>query len=356
MDNSDHIIRKRRYDIDWLRTLALGLLIIYHVVISFQPWGKAIGFIQNDELLEWIWIPMAAFNVWRIPLLFMISGMGLCLAMERRNWLQLLGDRAVRIAVPLIFGFFCICPITVFLMKSYYGIETTYTPNSGHLWFLINILCYVSYFISIVWTLKTYPDNPVSRFISKWLRKQPYLIFLAALPLMLEAMVLNPKHFASFPTPHGHFVGTVCFLTGIVFISIKDDFWDAVQKVKSSAISIAVVLFLIRIILFQISNVPKFLVAFESMCWMLAVFGYGSTYLNRPSRNLAYLSQAVFPVYIIHFPIQYAISYYLMPLNFPAILKLGILMIGTFGICWLIYEFFIKRLKWIRPLFGMKWN
>ena len=27
--------QSRRYDVDWLRTLALGLLIIYHIVIVF---------------------------------------------------------------------------------------------------------------------------------------------------------------------------------------------------------------------------------------------------------------------------------------------------------------------------------
>ena len=30
---------QRRYDVDWLRTLALGLLIVYHAVVSFQPWN-----------------------------------------------------------------------------------------------------------------------------------------------------------------------------------------------------------------------------------------------------------------------------------------------------------------------------
>ena len=34
-------------DIDWLRTLALGLLIIKHVVVSFQPWLYMIFFLQN---------------------------------------------------------------------------------------------------------------------------------------------------------------------------------------------------------------------------------------------------------------------------------------------------------------------
>ena len=36
----------RRHDIDWLRTLALGLLIIYHAAICFQP------FFQRCSLLE----------------------------------------------------------------------------------------------------------------------------------------------------------------------------------------------------------------------------------------------------------------------------------------------------------------
>ena len=29
---------ERRYDIDWLRVIAIGLLLIYHIAIAFQPW------------------------------------------------------------------------------------------------------------------------------------------------------------------------------------------------------------------------------------------------------------------------------------------------------------------------------
>ena len=59
---------ERRYDIDWLRVIAIGLLIIYHVAIIFQPWAIYIGFIQSSETSDAIWIPMALINVWRIPL------------------------------------------------------------------------------------------------------------------------------------------------------------------------------------------------------------------------------------------------------------------------------------------------
>ena len=49
----------RRYDIDWLRVIAIGLLLIYHIAIAFQPWGVFIGFIQSDKSLEALWIPMS---------------------------------------------------------------------------------------------------------------------------------------------------------------------------------------------------------------------------------------------------------------------------------------------------------
>ena len=29
----------RRHDVDWLRTLAIGLLIIFHIMLSFQSWA-----------------------------------------------------------------------------------------------------------------------------------------------------------------------------------------------------------------------------------------------------------------------------------------------------------------------------
>jgi glucan biosynthesis protein C len=98
------MLKDRRYDIDWLRVLAIGLLVIYHIAIGFQPWGVFIGFIQNDAPLEWIWAFMALLNVWRIPLLFFVSGMGVYFAIQRRSWKALLLERSKRILVPYVFG------------------------------------------------------------------------------------------------------------------------------------------------------------------------------------------------------------------------------------------------------------
>ncbi len=106
---------QRRYDVDWLRVITLGLLIIYHVVVSFQPWATKIFFIQNEQSLPRLWVIMSIINVWRIPIVFLISGMGVRFAMERRDWKQLLRDRTARIRAPFVFGFFSICPISLYV-------------------------------------------------------------------------------------------------------------------------------------------------------------------------------------------------------------------------------------------------
>src|SRR5687767_11893713 len=133
----------RRYDIDWLRVIAIGLLLLYHVAIGFQAWGIMIGFITNAKPWESLWIPMTMLNIWRIPFLFFVSGMGVYFAMQQRNWKQLLQERATRILLPYIFGMFCIVPLHVFLWQHHYNFELDYNYSGGHLWFLGNIFTYI---------------------------------------------------------------------------------------------------------------------------------------------------------------------------------------------------------------------
>ena len=125
--------------------------------------------------------------------------------------------------------------------------------------------------------------------------------------------------------------------------------------VKKVALVLAVLLYLVRLVFFELSA-PNPLIAFESFNWMLAIIGFGSSYLNKPSRTLSYLSQAVFPVYILHLPLQFLFALLLLPTYLPAISKLLLLLIVTSGTNLLTYELIIRRLKWICPLFGMKIN
>ena len=243
---------------------------------------------------------MGLINIWRIPLLFILSGMGVCFSMRRRNWKQLLKDRAKRILLPLIFGSFFIVPISGYLYQKFNNLDPMYFPNGGHLWFLGNILFYVLILCPIFFVLKRNPNNVLSRCF-KWVLKFPAALYLFTIPFIIEAELVTPTQgFASYAnTPHGFWLGLLAFLTGFIFISLGDVFWRAVERIKIIALGIAIPLFLVRMIVFQFGG-PFFITVIESWSWLFAVIGFGSTYLNRPSSALTYLSKAVYPVYILH--------------------------------------------------------
>lgn len=347
MQNTD-----RRYDIDWLRVIAIALLLIYHIALVFQPWGFYIGFIQSTESSEAIWIPMAMLNVWRIPLLFFVSGMGVCFALRRRDWKQLLTDRAKRILLPLVFGSFFIVPIHAYIFQEYYDIEVIYSPGVGHLWFLANICIYVVQIIGFAFLDKNY-DYKFFNFFRKLL-KQPYYIYLFLIPFVLEAELMNPEFFSLYvDTSHGFILGMLAFFFGFLFVAIGDAFWKAVEKVKITSLIIAFVLYLIRLFYFEL-NGPNFLTSIESMNWIFAVLGFAYKYLNKPGKMLTYLSQAVYPVYIIHMIFLYWASSLFLPLNLSLGVNIVLIVSFTFIGCFVTYDLVIKRISFLRPLFGLK--
>ena len=342
----------RRYDIDWLRVIAIAMLLIYHIAIIFQPWGFYIGFIQSAESSEAIWIPMALLNVWRIPLLFFVSGMGMCFALRRRDWKQLSLERTKRILVPLIFGSFFIVPIHTYIFQIYYEQEIVYSPSVGHLWFLGNICIYVLQNIGMAFLDKNY-DYKFFNF-SRKLLKRPYFLYLFMIPFILEAELINPDIFSLYVgTGHGFVLGMMAFFFGFYFVALGDVFWNAVDKMKTVSLVIAFALYLVRLVYFEF-NSPNFLTSIESMNWIFAVLGFGYKYLNKPSKILSYLSQAVYPVYIIHMIFLYWASSIFLPLDLPLELNLILIVLFTFLGCFVAYDLIIKRIGFIRPLFGLK--
>ena len=347
--------KTRHYDIDWMRTLAMALLIVYHVVLTFQPWAKYIGFPQNDSSLDSIWIVMAALNIWRIPVLFLISGMGVRFAMERRNWKQMLSDRTIRILVPYLFGI-VILQYTISFLLPFLGWQANFTITFGHLWFLLNIYLYFLWILGFTIYFKDHPENGFLRFFSRIIQWR-FGIFLFALPVMLEAWLVNPQYFATFvDTIHGWLLGFICFFSGFIFVSLKAIFWAAVKRNRWYALSITISLYLIRLFIFQLQDQLDWLTGLESFSWMLSALGFAVKHLNKPSASLSYFSTAVYPVYIVHLPVQFVLAYYLLPLQVSASVKLLTMLFGTFAISLLLYELLLKRVNWLRPLFGMKLN
>ncbi|MDE3741039.1 acyltransferase family protein [Maribacter polysaccharolyticus] len=346
---------ERRHDIDWLRVLAIGLLLIYHIAIIFQPWAMFIGFIRSNELLEGLWKPMTMLNVWRIPLLFYVSGMGLYFAMKKRSWRQLLLERTMRILLPFLFGIVAITPLHMFIFQKYYNMPLGYFPHQGHLWFLGNIFVYVLVLLPFFYCLKQKGGGKLRKGLSL-VMGHPGGPLLLSLVFVLETIVVRPQLFAMYAqTWHGFFIGLLAFFFGFILMYSGEAFWKTVLKWRWLYFGMAVVLYGVRYIMYE-TEAPGYLMAIESNCWIFWVFGLGHKNLNRPSALLGYLSKAAYPVYIIHMFVLYAGALLILPLEIPVVLKfLAITMFTGIG-CFVLYESVVRRIYFLGPLFGMKWT
>lgn len=346
-------IHTRRHDIDWLRVIAIWLLIVYHLMIGFQPFGVFIGFIQNNDKWTALQVPMSLLSIWRIPLLFFVSGMGVSFAIRKRNWSALIKERARRILLPLVFGALAIVPLHMFLWQDYYMQDLVYAPHPGHLWFLGNIFVYVLVLSPVFLFLKRKKDQPGGqRLIS--LFRHPLVFVILMVPFVLEAMIVQPEYFEMYAyTWHGFWLGLIAFFFGFLMVYVGDVFWQQLKRFKWLLLALAGAMFAVRWGYFDLSSPPG-LKAVESNLFVFTVLGFGYQYLNKPSEWLSYLSSASYPIYILHMLFLYVGSYWMFPLSWSPAVKFTAICLLTFIGCYVVYEFIIRRTSVLRPLFGLR--
>lgn len=344
---------ERRYDIDWLRVIAIGLLLIYHISIVFQPWAMFIGFIKNNETIEHLWKAMSLVNIWRIPLLFYVSGIGLYFALQKRTWKQLLIERSKRILLPFLFGIIAITPLHMYVFQTYYHIPLNYYPHFGHLWFLGNIFTYVVLLLPLFIYLKKIEDGKFRKQLSRFMN-HPFGPLLISAFFIIETVIVKPQIFEMYSlTWHGFFLGFLAFFFGFLLVYSGKELWKTVLQWRWLYMGVASVLFVIRLFVLE-NTTPGYLMAIESNCWIFTGLGFSYKYLNKPSTILSYLSQAAYPVYIIHMIALYLGALVILPLDIHPILKFISVLIFTTCFCYIIYEYVIRRVNFLRPLFGLK--
>ncbi|WP_211237854.1 acyltransferase family protein [Aquimarina latercula] len=366
----------RRCDLDWLRVIVFGLLIFYHVGMFFVPWG---WHIKNNEISEGMRWPMLFLNQWRLPILFVISGMGTYYALSKRSLSKFNLERCLRLGIPLIFGMLVIVPPQIYFERlvtnqftgSYFyylateafiGVYPEGNISWHHLWFLPYLLIFSIILSPLFIRIKRNP----SRFIN-WIRRQiqkPYGLYLFIIPLYLIESLIEPF----FDITHAliddwfNFINSITlFLFGFILIAIGKEFWQSIENIKSKALVIGIIAFSIQLFIW-IQGKDSFLIHFTEALvkvtnlwsWILVLFGYAAKYLNRKSETLSYCNRAVYPFYILHQTITIIIGYYLMNLEWNILPKFIVMVLGTFLGSWIIYHFLILKIPLLQTLFGLK--
>lgn len=367
----------RRYDLDYLRVIVFGLLIFYHVGMFFVPWESHIKDVHTYEGLVF---PMLFLNQWRLSILFVISGMGTYYALSKRSGWQFAKERIKRLLIPLIAGIVLIVPPQVYIerldkgqfngnyfdfwpMKAFIGIYPEGNFSWHHLWFLPYLLIFSLILIPAFLYLRKHSEAWIIRKM-QLLSTKAFGLYVLIIPLFFWEVYLAPV----FPSTHalmGDWYNLINYCTlfffGFLLISLKDIFWESVIKNKHIYLICGTIAFpLLMCLWFVIGDfsgklyVSAFIKVFNLWSWIFTIFGYAATYLNKPSKTLAYANESVYPLYILHQTVIIILGYYLKYTDLGFFPKFSLMVIGTFGFSWLIYEFGIRRFAWIRPLFGLK--
>ena len=361
-------MNQRRYDIDALRSIAMFLLIFYHLGISFTTLARQTLFIQDKRVVEGIWPLLNLMNSWRIPLVFLIAGVALRLSFRKRTKMQIFKERAKVLGLPWLFGTLVFSTSSVFIVGTYYDYWFLDEINEAalfsfqyqglHLWFLINIFIYCWLFVPIL--------NFISKenFISSLLNK-PGGIFIFAIPIIAEGHLLNLVRFKTETygdyyttyalTEHGFILGLIWFAIGIILTSQGDAFWESNKKNWRLHLALGMTSYFYRLFNNFIEDyaLDNRLIAFESFNFIFALLGLAAVYLNKDSPQLTYYKTAVYPVYIVHLPVQMAVMYFFAGINIHPIIKFPV---ALFLICFLSLTIYhaIKNIKPLRPLFGLR--
>ena len=372
----------RRYDLDWLRIIAFGLLILYHTGMFYVTWDWHVKSVHAGRSVEWL---MLLVNPWRLALLFVISGVALRFLADKLGPARLARERIVRLGLPIVFGMAVIVAPQSWLQlvesgefhgsfwqfwPQYLDFSSDFsiiTPTWNHLWYVVYLLVYTLLLAPVAGPLSRWMAGAGERITAVIFRDRVGVLVLVTvilLPHIVIVYTLEPR----FPTTHAlvndwaqHAHNVLLLLTG--FLLAKDrHFWNAVHRALPVVLTLAIVLGtaqtwvrfhrdLMTDTVWVIYEGGRSLYAWAAI---LSLLGLAQRYLNRPSRALTYLTEAIFPWYILHQTITVMAGFWLTRQGLPVWIEAPAVILATFGGCALLHELVIRRVGFLRPVFGLK--
>ena len=382
---------QRRHDIDWVRILAFGLLVFYHVGMYYVSWDWHVKSPHAGPALEPL---MLLTSPWRMSLLFVVSGVATAflLGKARDRGGPFLGPRSRRLLLPLLFGMFVVVLPQVWyelaekVPGGYHASLATFLatylrggdlycaapgdcvdgPTWNHLWFLAYLWTYTV----ALWLLLQLAPKAMQA-AGAWLvrRLSGAGALLWPVAWLALARLLLVERFESthdlVDDWYNHAQYLPMFLLGYL-LAFSTGFWESMQRHRWLALAIALAGYASMVGTWYFSGYsdeappPDALrmalrLAWGAVQWcaIVAAFGFAHRFRDADSATLRYLVPAVFPVYILHQTVIVVLAYNARGLALPPPVEGPLLVLATFALCFGGYEL-IRRVPVLRPLFGLE--
>ncbi|WP_291843880.1 acyltransferase [Maricaulis sp.] len=375
----------RQYGLDWLRIGVFILLIFYHTGMFFNTEGwHAKSLNANDAMEPFMWLS----SPWRLPLLFLISGIAIRFLSDRLGSLRFAADRFWRLFPVILFGMYVIvAPQSYSELRIAGVIEpgwwdfyqqyagdwggpwSIHTPTWNHLWYVVYLLVYSLLLAPVLPWLRRLADSRACRSTGQAAGGSWYgvaaLIVLPPLPFLLVRFALAEQY----PTTHdlindwaNHANSLTMVLIGY-FMARNEGVWRAVDR--ASPVAGAITAMLLAYLFWAYTHLE---VSFANavvagiariarivFMWtiILTLVGAARRWLDRDGPVRRYLTAAVFPWYILHQTIIVMVGFAIRDAGFGVWTEFAIVTVSTFGGCIIGFEI-LRHVPVVRLVMGMK--
>jgi peptidoglycan/LPS O-acetylase OafA/YrhL len=382
----------RLHYLDWLQVVAVLAVFLFHAVHPFDDlfdWH-----IKNAESSVLVNFFIGFFGPPGMPFFFTMAGVTSWFSLRRRTPGRYVRERVMQLLVPFIIGAIVLTPIQAYYELTHKGWWTggsivdfvlsseartyfytefhriTFGPKifgglGYHLWFVGFLFAYALIALPIFLWLKR---DPGKRFVAALARLAERLggILVFVIPLALVRFLLQP----GFPAEHDwadFCYMLLSFVCGYILMA-DERFMRAIRRdwKLHLILGVACTLFFFS----TAAGVPVFdwiaspgtvgfyvswtVFAINSWCWTLFIFYLGMRYLDYTNRWLQYLREASFAFFWVHQPVIIFIAFYAVQWEVSLLIKLLVVVIGSFVGSLALFELLVRRIDPVRALFGLK--
>lgn len=371
----DAKITQRRFDLDWLRVIAILTVFVYHTTRFFnsESWHvkNSISYIAMD-------IFETTLANWNMAVIFTISGASLFYAIGKGSTGRFVKEKVLRLIVPLAtMGMIVFGSWQIYLDRRWHGefngsffefIPIYFQPENFawkgvHLWYLEMLFVFCLVFLPFFLWLKRGAGRRTLGKLGNLLARSGAL-YLVVLPTILSLALTGSDSFLGNTEWGGGSIlsHATFFLAGFLIIS-HDGMQKTIQRLRWLSLVLAVILMAALFSLMTafgdsvsgaLLALGRALWGFWSWNWTLAILGFGMKNLNFNKPILSYANEAVLPFYILHQPVLLTVGYFVVQWSIPAALKFLVIDALSFIVIMALYESGVRRWNVIRFLFGMK--
>jgi glucans biosynthesis protein C len=307
----------RRHDLDALRVMSFGTLIIYHTSLLYgtKPW-----LLNAEESSRVIDLIAVGSHPWRMSLLFFISGLITASLLRSKSIAEIRSARTRQLLPPFVLGVLFIVPPQIYLAHFdalsnlyYWEFWTAYVLSElrlEHMWFLAYLWIYIFVWSIVFPPIQKHLPRISSVFGSSLQGVNLILVpglFLSAIRLWLypifgETLVVSTDIYS-------HILYFSMFVAGALLMD-EPRFWREIDRQRWVTLSLAVICFLAvatAVLALPREQWPHGLVVMVRIvrsvfqwCAIVSLLAFAARIAHRPNRVIAYFNKSVMTYYVVH--------------------------------------------------------